>query len=100
MENNELYIFLKNEINKNIDDNSPNLRLEKDLNIYGDDAVEFLEKFSKKFNVNITNFNFDQYFNPEIDKISLFLKNIFNKNIKSDLTINDLKEAIVKGKLE
>jgi hypothetical protein len=33
MENNELYIFLKKEINKNIDENSPNLRLEKDLSL-------------------------------------------------------------------
>lgn len=100
MDNNDLYIFLKKEINKQVNDNSPNWRIEKDLNIYGEEAVEFLESFSKTFNVNIERFNFDKYFNPEMDKISLFFKNVFNKENKIELTINDLKEAIIKGKLD
>ena len=83
MENNtdkELFMFLNEELNVNIDEYSPNFDLNKDLNVYGEDAIEFLEKFGEKFNVNLDNFNFEKYFNPEIDKISLFFRNIFIKN--------------------
>lgn len=100
MDYKELYYFLKNETGKTIDDSSPNLRIEKDLHIYGDEAIEFLEKFSEKFNVKIDDFHFEKYFNNEGDIIGLFIKNMFKKSKKIDLTINDLKEAIKKGRLE
>ncbi|AUX17873.1 DUF1493 family protein [Flavobacterium columnare] len=98
--NKEFYAFLKEEINININENSPNFRLEKDLNMYGEDAFEFIEKFANRFNVNLDNFNFEKYFNPEIDRISLFFKEKFRKNNKSELTIQDLKSAIINGKFE
>jgi acyl carrier protein len=98
--NKEFYKFLKEEFNININENSPNFGLERDLNIYGEDAFEFIEKFAKRFNINLDNFNFEKYFNPEIDRISLLFKNKFRNNNKSELTIQDLKSAIINGKLE
>lgn len=101
MDYTELYKFLSDETGKVIDDKSPNWKIDDDLKIYGDDANEFLIKFSKKFNIKIENFNFENYFNPEIDKISLFFFNIFNRKAKKmDFTINSLKEAIKKGELK
>lgn len=95
----ELYLFFKDEMNIDINENSPNFSLEKDLHIYGDEAFDFLEKFSIKFNINLEDFDFEKYFNNEIDVISLFFKNKFLKNKQSELTINDLKKAIQKKKL-
>lgn len=101
MNNTKIYEFLFQETGKVINDESPNYRIQKDLNIYGDEAVDFLTKFSKKFNVKIDNFIFDDYFDPEIDKISLFILNVFRKKIiKKELTIENLKEAIKKGELK
>lgn len=40
-------------------------RIQTDLNIYGDDAVEFLLDFSKKFNVVVTDFYADKFFKGE-----------------------------------
>jgi hypothetical protein len=95
-----LYLFLKEETGYEINDTSPNLRIEKDLGIYGDEAEDFIIKFSKEFNIDISNFAFNNYFNLETDKISLFIFNFFKKTVRKDLTISDLKKAIEIGKLE
>jgi Protein of unknown function (DUF1493) len=79
MNYNEFYEFLSQETGKVINDESPNYKIQEDLNIYGDEAVDFLIRFSKKFNVKIDNSIFEDYFNPEIDKMSLFFLNIFSK---------------------
>ncbi|MBP1224728.1 DUF1493 family protein [Flavobacterium sp. 1355] len=100
MDNSKFYKFLKEETGKNFDDESPNYYIEKDLNIYGDEAEDFLMKFSNEFKVDITSFNFGEHFNPEADKIYLWFYNLFYKKNKKDLTIEDLKKAIIKTKLE
>ena len=43
--------------------------LVKDLQLKGDDAYEFICLFSKKFNVDIVDFNFEEYFYAEGDWI-------------------------------
>ncbi len=55
------------------DDSSLNSELEKDLGITGDDAYEMIEKFSKKYMIDISNFRFDQYFSPEVPTLSTLL---------------------------
>ena len=40
-------------------------RLENDLGMTGDDVSEFLTRFSEKFEVNFTGFDFDKHFNIE-----------------------------------
>jgi hypothetical protein len=78
------------------------LRLERDFGIYGEDAWYLFLEFSKKFNVNIDNFDISKYFSNE----SSWLREWFNKLLsvskiedKKDLSINDLVLALKKGKL-
>lgn len=100
MDYSELYKLLQVYSCEKHDDSTPNLSLSNDLGIYGDDAAEFIVSFSEKFNVDISEFNFDRYFEGEGDAITKFVVKFFNgeKN-KKDLSINDLKSAIQSGKL-
>ena len=99
MDYTKFYLFIKREIGVEIDDNSQNYDLVKDFNLYGDEAESFISIFSDEFDVNIDGFSYDTYFNPEIDVISLFFKNLFKKQSKQKLTTDDLKKAIEKGEL-
>jgi Protein of unknown function (DUF1493) len=100
MDNTEVYKFLFFETGKVLNDETPNYKIQQDFNIYGDEAIDFIIRFSEKFNVKIDNFIFDDYFDPEIDKISLFILNVFRKKLsKKEFTVNSLKEAIEKGEL-
>ncbi len=44
----------------------PETRLREDLGMEGDDAVEFLEEFSKRFDVDLGKFEFHKHFGPEV----------------------------------
>ena len=70
-------------------------RLEEDLNITGDDAVEFIIEFGKEFNVDVSNFKADAYFYEE--GISIISNFLFSHK-KKVLTIKDLIIAIIKQK--
>ena len=39
--------------------------LQNDLKLFGDDASEFLMNFCKKYQIDYSDFNFDDYFRPE-----------------------------------
>lgn len=83
----------KEEINQNT-------RLYHDLGIYGDDADEFLEQYTRMFNVKVINFKFSDYFPSEGNLISsLIVRLIFFKSQKKfkELTIGDLIDGIKKG---
>jgi acyl carrier protein len=77
---------------------SVKLKLENDLGIYGDDAVDFITKFAKKYNVDISDLDFSKYFTKEIS--FYFVRKFFIKSDKKDLTIEDLLSSIKTGKLE
>lgn len=101
MDYTELYVFLKIYTGEIYNDLTPNLSLSNDLGIYGDDASELIISFSEKFNVDISHFKFDEYFEGEGDVISKFVVKLFNgKKTKKDLGIDDLKAAILSGKLK
>lgn len=89
----ELVLFIRNEIGENKMNISKETLIENDLGITGDDAVELIKKFSKKFNVSIKEFRYEKYFYPEP---SLF------KTITSisPLTVGDLEKSILFGKLD
>jgi len=77
-------------------------KLQEDLNIWGDDAVEFIYDFGKKFNVDISEFDIRKYFKPEGDTILASIVNHFRKTRPqkfSSLTLGDLEQAIRDGKL-
>lgn len=77
-------------------------KLQEDLNIWGDDAVEFIENFGGNFNVDISEFDFNKYFKPEGDMILSSIVNLFRKTKQPEftpLTLGDLEQAIRNGKL-
>lgn len=78
---------------RSIRDNSS---VNSDLRVDGDDAVEFIESFAKRFDVDISKFKFEQYFGAEISTNPLqLLARLFRKsqsNFKR-LEVRDLVEA-------
>jgi len=75
-------------------------RIYEDLKIDGDDAFELLKSFEREFNVDMTDFEYNNYFAPEgIDLIGGLI-NIFKKNKKKllPLTLGDLETVAKKGK--
>lgn len=64
-------------------------RIETDLQIRGDQAIDFLNDFAEKFNVDISNFNFKKYFKT-------------NSNSAPDyaITVQDLEKASIIGTLD
>lgn len=72
-------------------------RVEQDLGITGDEAYEFIDAFSKKFSVDVTNFKFDSHFELEGDWILAALVRFFTGKKKEDkmvLTLGDLEKAV------
>lgn len=55
------------------DDSNLKTHIEDDLGITGDDAAELMQKFSKKFNVDLTGFDFMKSFDPEGVDLSFLL---------------------------
>jgi acyl carrier protein len=90
-----------------IDENriTPNTRLYDDLNIYGDDAMELIMKYGKKFNVNLTKFMAADYFEGEggpkfIDGIFRFFTGGVESNGLKVLTVYHLEKGIHAGRLD
>lgn len=79
-----------------------NTKLEDDLGITGDDAVEFFDKFSKKFNIDISNLDLCKYFESEgvgLLNISwLFGKRRKVKRSLHEITIADLENTLKVGR--
>jgi len=75
--------------------------LQKDLKIWGDDADEFIEKFSHEFNVDISGLDLNKYFSQEGDRILPAISNFLRgkKRELHSLTIGDLEKAIERGRL-
>lgn len=73
------------------------------MGVAGDDGVELLLKYSKQFNVDISGFNFEDYFGSEglnpldIIKLPLYLFGV--RKLKT-LTVEDLYKGFLKKKLE
>lgn len=77
-------------------------QIERDLNIWGDDACDFIMAFGDRFRVDISKFNIDDYFDPEGDAFLRTIQNWFkwkHKKNKKSLTLGDLEQAIVCKKL-
>jgi acyl carrier protein len=71
--------------------------LQNDLGIYGDDAVDLIVEFGKKFKVDVSNFMAADYFKPEgLDILGLFSK---GKSMKA-LTVGHLEKAVIAGRLD
>lgn len=77
-------------------------KLEDDLGISGADGVEFVVAYGKAFNVNVSNFKADDYFEAEggqfISKIAELLMGRREYHPKrKELTLGDLEVGVIKG---
>ena len=71
--------------------------MQRDLGVYGDDAVEFLIAYSKNFHVDVSRFMAADYFDGEgFDFLSLFKV----KKPKMELTIGYLQKGIDAKRLD
>lgn len=78
-----------------------------DLGMFGDDKIDFLNDYSKTFNVDLSGFDFNKYIESEpdmsllIDNISQFLlKNRFTTKFdKEVITVSMLVEGINNGRI-
>lgn len=79
-----------------------NYCLSYDLGVVGDDAVELIEEYSKKFNVDISEFTIEEYFLSEEIFTSLGILNGIAEKEKEmqHLKVQDLIEAVETGKLQ
>lgn len=74
--------------------------------IDGDDAIELLEEFSERHEVDMSDFNFGDYFGPECGCnpvsvfIVLYLLITKGKTIENELTVDDLVKAAISHKWE
>ncbi len=65
-----LVSFIREEIGEYSLDITEHFLIEDDLGVTGEDAFDLIQNFSKKFNVDIENFEYKKYFYPE--PISIF----------------------------
>jgi acyl carrier protein len=82
---------------------TPNTIIETELGVTGDDAVNFIIAFGKKFNVDVSNFMAADYFEGEgFDLIGSLIRAITGKKKpkKKVLTVGDLDRAVKAGKLD
>jgi hypothetical protein len=77
----------------------PDSAINHDLHIQGDDAVDFLTEFATLFEVDITDFPFEEYFYNEGQLSLLWLLEIFKPYCKKPLPISLLIKAIDTQKL-
>lgn len=75
-------------------------RLFQDIKIDGDDAEDFLLKFSEVFDVDMTGFEFYRYFNKEgLDSFSI-VKSLFGfgkHHSMDDITVEMLEKSAISG---
>lgn len=79
-----------------------NTELVRHLKIDGDDAADFMEAFSKMFHVDVSKFDFDDYFEAEGDRVlPSFTRMLFGVKApeKKIITLGDLENAALIGHL-
>lgn len=76
--------------------------LERDLRITGDDAVEFILAFGQEFNVDVSKFKLDEYFEAEgvLGPFFSFFYKYISSPLKKKMTIEDLLDAMESHNLE
>ena len=78
------------------------LDLYTDLGIYGDEAIELMEAYQTRFNVNLQDFTLGKYVKGEgSDFFNSLFKSLMGKPITKyyPLTLGHLNDGIIRGKL-
>lgn len=85
--------------NNTVDENTS---INNDLELTGDDAYFSMLHFSKKFEINLSEIDFNRYFLPELLPFKYFYYSIFKssklKGKKPPITLKHLTEVIERGK--
>ena len=96
--------FTQEQAGKDPKDIKENSFLEKDLGIYGDDAIEYILAFGKRFNVEVSNFMAADYFSGEGYSLRSIFKALIGKQTEEqkqkELSIEHLIKAIKAGRLD
>ncbi|UTV99825.1 DUF1493 family protein [Marinomonas rhizomae] len=98
----ELATFIEGETGCPRDKISKETLLYHDVRVDGEDAMELMGKYSDKFLVDMSGFNFDLYFNGEgLDSLSIF-GSIFgvggNNHRVDEITVDMLMQAAINRK--
>jgi acyl carrier protein len=100
----ELKEFIVEQVGVDENEVTPNARLYDDLGVYGDDAIDLLINYGKKFIVDVSGFMAADYFKGEgIDLIGGLFRLFTGKRLATELkvlTVNDLEKGISAGKLD
>ena len=73
---------------------SANTDVAKDLGVDGDDARDFMLRFQREFDVDLSHFNFDQHFGGEGFKLISAIKSAVGKGkVRTPVTISVLLDA-------
>lgn len=78
-------------------------KIEDDLGVTGDDAVDFLMAYSKTFNVDVSMFMAADYFDEEGDPVLPAVIRLFTGQKKKKnkiLTVAHLEKGILAGRLD
>jgi hypothetical protein len=95
--NEEIIDFVKHELWEPKKGLSLDTSLLDDIRIDGDDAVEFFEKYSKRFKVDLSGIRWNLHFGPEgFNPFAIFTKSFWRKLLP--VTINDLIVSAKNGK--
>lgn len=77
----------------------PDDDLEFDLGLTGDDAIAFLEVYSRNYKVDLSHFSFESYFYNEGQFLIFLFKKWVGKYPKRRLTLKDLLQGAQVGYL-
>ena len=72
-------------------------RLFQDLGLAGDDAAELLDELSWEYKIDLSTFEFSDYFPSEPSLLSIFSRR--NLRLKKELTVEALIRAAQNGRL-
>ena len=90
----DLISFIRKEMNEFKGPINRGTLIEDDLGITGDEAAELIMNFSKKYNVDIHEFVFSNYF---YDESAVF---ILSHEVKLPFNVGHLQKAIIAGRLD
>jgi hypothetical protein len=73
---------------------SSNTDVAKDLGVDGDDARDFMLRFQREFDVDLSHFNFDRHFGGEGFRLTAAIMSAVGKgNVRAPVTISVLLDA-------
>lgn len=76
--------------------------MQRDLGVYGDDAIEFLVAYSKNFHVDVVHFSAADYFDGEGLDVFGFVLGLFRpaKNRRKELIVGHLQKGVDAKRLD